>query len=99
MGDQFMLRNLRNLVLVPTMALAATATALVVAAPADAAVVSVRVSGPLAARNGAANWFTQTRKIKNKKKVTVTCKVPGQYLRGNVRRTASGTAPRSVTSS
>ncbi|MEV0127927.1 sporangiospore maturation cell wall hydrolase GsmA [Dactylosporangium sp. NPDC050688] len=84
-----MLRNLRKFVLVPAMALAATATTLVVTtAPADAAVVSVRVSGSLAARNGAANWFTQTRKIKNKQKVTVTCKVSGQYLRGNVRRTA-----------
>ena len=84
-----MLRNLKNLVLVPAMALAATATTLVVAtAPADAAVISVRVNGSLAARNGAANWFTQTRKIKNKQKITVTCKVNGQYLRGNVRRTA-----------
>jgi flagellar protein FlgJ len=89
MGDQFMLRNLRKFVLVPALALAATATTLVVAsAPADAAVISVRVNGTLAARNGAANWFTQTRKIKNKQKVTVTCKVTGQYLRGNVRRTA-----------
>lgn len=84
-----MLRTLSKYVLVPAMALAATATTLVVAtAPADAAVVSVRVSGTLAARNGAANWFTQTRRIKNKQKVTVTCKVSGQYLRGNIRRTA-----------
>ncbi|MEV0565457.1 sporangiospore maturation cell wall hydrolase GsmA [Dactylosporangium sp. NPDC050588] len=84
-----MLRSLKQYVLVPALALAATATTLVVTtAPADAAVVSVRVNGALAARNGAANWFTQTRKIKNKQKVTVTCKVSGQYLRGNVRRTA-----------
>lgn len=84
-----MLRKLRKYVLAPAMALAATATTLVVAtAPADAAVVSVRVKGSLAARSGAANWFTQTRRIKNKQKVMVTCKVGGQYLRGNVRRTA-----------
>ncbi|WP_327008719.1 sporangiospore maturation cell wall hydrolase GsmA [Dactylosporangium sp. NBC_01737] len=84
-----MLRNFKKYVLVPAMALAATATTLVTTtAPADAAVISVRVSGTLAARNGAANWFTQTRKIKNKQKVTVTCKVSGQYLRGNIRRTA-----------
>ena len=84
-----MLRSFKQYVLVPALALAATATTLVVTtAPADAAVVSVRVSGSLAARNGAANWFAQTRKIKNKQKVTVTCKVTGQYLRGNVRRTA-----------
>ncbi|MEV4132487.1 sporangiospore maturation cell wall hydrolase GsmA [Dactylosporangium sp. NPDC049742] len=84
-----MLRSLKQYVLVPALALAATATTLVVTtAPADAAVISVRVNGTLAARNGAANWFTQTRKIKNKQKVTVTCKVSGQYLRGNVRRTA-----------
>jgi flagellar protein FlgJ len=84
-----MLRNLKKFVLVPAMALAATATTLVVAAaPADAAVISVRVKGSLAARSGAANWFGATRQIKNKQKVTVTCKVSGQYLRGNVRRTA-----------
>jgi flagellar protein FlgJ len=89
MGDQFMLPSLKKYLLVPAMALAATATTLVVAAaPADAAVISVRVNGSLAARNGAANWFSQTRKIKNKQKVTVTCKVTGQYLRGKTRRTA-----------
>jgi hypothetical protein len=71
MGDQFMLRNLKQFVLVPAMALAATATTLVTTAPADAAVISASVNGTLAARNGAANWFTQTRKIKNKQKVTV----------------------------
>jgi hypothetical protein len=84
-----MLRNLTKFVFAPALALAATATTLVVAAaPADAAVVSVRVKGSLAARTGAANWFGQTRTIKNAKKVTVTCRVSGQYLRGPVRRTA-----------
>ncbi|WP_432978631.1 sporangiospore maturation cell wall hydrolase GsmA [Dactylosporangium sp. CA-233914] len=84
-----MLRNLKQYVFAPALALAATATTLVVAAaPADAAVVSVRVKGQLAARTGAANWFGQTRIVRNKQKVTVTCKVSGQYLRGNVRRTA-----------
>ncbi|GAA2356785.1 sporangiospore maturation cell wall hydrolase GsmA [Dactylosporangium salmoneum] len=84
-----MLRTLKRSVLVPALALAATATALVVAAePADAAVISVRVKGSLPARTGAANWFGQTRTIKNNQKVTVTCRVSGQYLRGNVRRTA-----------
>ncbi|GAA3273040.1 sporangiospore maturation cell wall hydrolase GsmA [Dactylosporangium vinaceum] len=84
-----MLRSLKKYVFAPALALAATATTLVVAAaPADAAVVSVRVKGSLAARTGAANWFGQTRTIKNRQKLTVTCKVSGQYLRGNVRRTA-----------
>lgn len=84
-----MLRTFTKSVLAPALALAATATTLfVAAAPADAAVVSVRVKGALAARTGAANWFTQTRTVKNGRKVTVTCKVSGQYLRGNVRRTA-----------
>ncbi|WP_432830335.1 sporangiospore maturation cell wall hydrolase GsmA [Dactylosporangium sp. CA-092794] len=84
-----MLRTLKQFVLAPALALAATATTLVVAAaPADAAVVSVRVKGSLAARTGAANWFDKTRTLKNKQKVTITCKVNGQYLRGNVRRTA-----------
>ncbi|MFI5911235.1 sporangiospore maturation cell wall hydrolase GsmA [Dactylosporangium sp. NPDC051541] len=84
-----MLHSLKKYVFAPALALAATATTLVVAAaPADAAVVSVRVKGSLAARTGAANWFGQTRTIRNKQKVTVTCKVSGQYLRGNVRKTA-----------
>ncbi|MFG2040822.1 glucosaminidase domain-containing protein [Dactylosporangium sp. NPDC048998] len=89
MGDPFMLRTLKKYVFLPALALAATATTLVVAAaPADAAVVSVRVKGSLAARTGAANWFGQTRSVKDKQKVTVTCRVSGQYLCGNVRRTA-----------
>ncbi|MER7283984.1 sporangiospore maturation cell wall hydrolase GsmA [Dactylosporangium sp. NPDC000244] len=84
-----MLRSFTKFVFAPALALAATATTLVVAAaPADAAVVSVRVKGSLAARSGAANWFGQTRIVKNKQKVTVTCRVSGQYLRGNVRKTA-----------
>ncbi|GAA0732435.1 sporangiospore maturation cell wall hydrolase GsmA [Dactylosporangium roseum] len=84
-----MLRNLRKYVLAPALTLAATAATLVVAtAPADAAVVSVQVKGSLPARTGAANWWPQTRTIKNKQKMTVTCKFTGQYLRGNVRRTA-----------
>ncbi|GGM60818.1 sporangiospore maturation cell wall hydrolase GsmA [Dactylosporangium sucinum] len=84
-----MLHTLKKFVIAPALALAATATTLVVAAaPADAAVVSVRVKGALPARAGAANWWTQTRTVKNKAKVTVTCRTTGQYLRGNVRRTA-----------
>jgi flagellar protein FlgJ len=84
-----MSRSFTKYLLAPALALAASATTLVVAAaPADAAVVSVRVKGSLAARSGAANWFGKTRTVKNKQKVTVTCKVSGQYLRGNVRRTA-----------
>jgi len=84
-----MLRNLNRLILVPALVLAAAATTLVVAAvPANAAVVSVRVKGSLAAHGGAANWFGQTRTIKNNAKVTVTCKVSGQYLRGKTRQTA-----------
>jgi uncharacterized protein YraI len=84
-----MLRTLHRFVLAPVLALAATASTLVAAgAPADAAVVSVRVKGALAARSGAANWFGQTRTVKSGRKVTVTCRVSGQYLRGNVRRTA-----------
>ncbi|WP_238010260.1 sporangiospore maturation cell wall hydrolase GsmA [Dactylosporangium sp. AC04546] len=89
MGDQLMSHILKKFVIAPALALAATATTLVVAAaPADAAVVSVRVKGALPARTGAANWWTQTRTIRNTAKVTVTCKTTGQYLRGNVRRTA-----------
>ena len=80
-----MLRSLKRYVLVPALAAAAV---FLVPMPADAAVVSVRVKGSLAARTGAANWFGQARTIKNGKKVTVTCRVSGQYLRGNVRRTA-----------
>ncbi|MGI5236689.1 sporangiospore maturation cell wall hydrolase GsmA [Dactylosporangium sp. CA-139066] len=81
-----MLRTFKRYVLAPTLAVAATLA--MAATPADAAVVSVRVKGSLAARSGAANWFGQTRTIKNGKKVTVTCRASGQYLRGNVRRTA-----------
>jgi flagellum-specific peptidoglycan hydrolase FlgJ len=85
-----MLRIVAKFVLAPALVLAAIATTLVVAAaPADAASVSVRIKkGSLAARTGAANWFGQTRTLKNKRKVIVTCKVSGQYLRGSARRTA-----------
>ena len=84
-----MLRTLQNFVLAPALALAATMTTLAVAtAPADAVVVSVRVKGSLPARAGAANWTAQTRTLKNAARVTVTCKITGQYLRGIVRRSA-----------
>jgi flagellum-specific peptidoglycan hydrolase FlgJ len=55
---------------------------------ANAASASVRVSGKLSVRSGAANWHPQTRALKNGTKVTVVCKVTGQYIRGKVRRTA-----------
>jgi flagellar protein FlgJ len=46
------------------------------------------VSGKLNARSGPTNGASLTRIIKNKAKVTIECKVTGQYVRGSVRKTA-----------
>ena len=84
-----MLRTITKTLSAPLLAVAVTGAALVIdTAPADAAVTSVRVNGKLTVRAAAANWSKATRSLKNRTKVTVTCKVTGQYIRGSVRRTA-----------
>ena len=79
-----------KLVLAPVLTLAASGTALMLdVSAADAATVSaVRVSGKLNVRSGPTNGASLTRTLKNKTKVTIVCKVSGQYVRGTVRKTA-----------
>jgi hypothetical protein len=84
-----MLPVVRRFILGPVIAAAVAAVPLAVdVSAASAATASVRVSGKLAVRAGAANWHRQTRTLKNNNKVNVVCKVTGQYVRGKVRRTA-----------
>lgn len=84
-----MLRTFRKFVAGPMLVVALTGAALVVDVnAANAAVTSVRVKGKLNVRAGAATWTGLTRTLKNRTKVTVTCKVTGQYIRGSVRRSA-----------
>ncbi|MDG6110477.1 sporangiospore maturation cell wall hydrolase GsmA [Dactylosporangium aurantiacum] len=57
-------------------------------APAEAAVATVRVSGKLNVRSAPTGYSSLTRYMRNNQKITVTCRVTGQYVRGKVRRTA-----------
>src|SRR5690242_579295 len=83
-------RFFSKLILAPVLALAASgATLMLDMGTAEAATVSaVRVSGKLNVRSGPTNGAGLTRTVKNKTKVTIQCKVTGQYVRGPVRRTA-----------
>jgi len=84
-----MLPVVRRFVLGPAIAVAVAAVPLLFDVhAASAATASVRVSGKLSVRTGAANWHRQTRQLKNGNKVNIVCKVTGQYVRGKVRRTA-----------
>ena len=85
-----MSRIVSKLILAPVLALAASgATLMLDMGAAEAATVSaVRVSGKLNVRSGPTNSASLTRTIKNKTKVTIDCKVTGQYVRGTVRKTA-----------
>jgi flagellar protein FlgJ len=84
-----MLPAVRRFVLGPAIAIAVAGVPLLFdVSAANAATASVRVSGKLSVRAGAANWHRQTRKLKNGNKVTIACKVTGQNVRGKVRRTA-----------
>jgi flagellar protein FlgJ len=94
-----MLRSARNLLLVPVLTIATAGGALLVdVTAAHAAVVSaVRVGGKLKVRSAPTNSSAVIRQLKNKTQITLECSVPGQYVRGTVRRTAqwdriSGTA-------
>jgi hypothetical protein len=83
------LGKLRNYVAAPLLALGIVGGGLVLDTDAaHAATASVRVKGKLKVRAGAANWTTQTRTLNNRARITVTCKVSGQYVRGTVRRSA-----------
>jgi flagellar protein FlgJ len=83
-------RFISKLILAPVLALAASgATVLLDMSAAEAATVSaVRASGKLNVRSGPTNGSGLVRTIKNKAKVTIECKVSGQYVRGTVRKTA-----------
>jgi flagellum-specific peptidoglycan hydrolase FlgJ len=85
-----MLRSASKLLLVPVMAFAAAGALLLVdVSAADAATTSaVRVSGNLKVRSAPTNNSTLVRTIKNKAKVSIDCRVTGQYVRGSVRKTA-----------
>jgi flagellar protein FlgJ len=81
--------KIRKFIVGPMMVLAVSGGVLVVdVQAANAAVSSVRVRGKLNVRAGAANWTPLTRTFKNRTKVTVTCRMTGQYIRGTVRRSA-----------
>ncbi len=83
-------RLFSKLILAPVLALAASGAALMIdVSAADAATTSaVRVSGKLKVRNGPSNGAGIVRTLKSKAKVTIDCKVSGQYVRGTVRKTA-----------
>ena len=84
-----MLRTPRRLLLGPLLALAASGAVLVVnpAAASAATTATIKVSGALAARADATSASAQYGRFKNKAKVSIACKVNGQYIKGSVRKT------------
>ena len=80
----------RRLLLGPLLALFASGAALVVepVAAQAATTATIKVRGTLAARAAATSASAQYGRLKNKAKVSIACKVNGQYIKGNVRKTS-----------
>src|ERR1051325_11501224 len=74
----------------PILALAAAGGVLLVdATAAEAATTSaIKVSGKLKVRGAPNNSGKIIRQLKNKTKVSLDCRVNGQYVKGTVRKTA-----------
>jgi flagellar protein FlgJ len=85
-----MLRNVSKFLLGPILALAAAGGALLVDTTAASAATTsaIKVSGKLKVRTAPNNSGKIVRQLKNKTKITLDCRVNGQYVKGAVRKTA-----------
>jgi len=85
-----MLRNVSKFLLGPILALAAAGGVLLVDTTAASAATTsaIKVSGKLKVRSAPNNSGKIIRQLKNKTKVTLDCRVNGQYVKGSVRKTA-----------
>jgi flagellar protein FlgJ len=85
-----MLRTATKLLIGPLLALAVSGGALIMdtTAAEAATTATIKVSGTLKVRSGPANGAKLIRTLKNKQKISVDCRVNGQYVRGTVRKTA-----------
>jgi flagellum-specific peptidoglycan hydrolase FlgJ len=85
-----MLRTATKLLIGPLLALAASGGALLVdtTAAEAATTATIKVSGKLKVRSGPTNGAKLIRTLKNKQKISIDCRVNGQYVRGTVRNTA-----------
>jgi flagellar protein FlgJ len=83
-----MLRSASKFLLVPVLALAVTGAALLVDVSAASAATTSAVRGNVKVRTGATNSSVVVRTVKNKAKVSIDCRVSGQYVRGTMRKTA-----------
>src|SRR5262245_24284163 len=83
-----MLRSASKFLLAPVLALAATGATLLVDVSAANAATTSAVRGAVKVRTGATNASAVVRTVKNKAKVSIDCRVTGQYIRGTVRKTA-----------
>jgi hypothetical protein len=85
-----MLRHVTKFVLGPMLTLAAAGGVLFVDTTAVSAATTstIKVSGQLKVRSAPNNTSKLIRQLKNKAKVTLDCRVNGQYVKGSVRKTA-----------
>jgi hypothetical protein len=85
-----MLRNPRRLLLGPLLALCTSGAVLVVDPAAANAATSgtVKVRGSLTVRAAATSASAWKGALKNRAKISIACRVNGQYIKGNVRKTA-----------
>src|SRR4051812_22100371 len=90
MEETPMLRSATKLLIGPLLALAVTGGALLVdtTAAGAATTATIKVSGNLKVRGGPTNGAKLIRTLKNKQKVSIDCRVNGQYVRGTVRKSA-----------
>jgi hypothetical protein len=85
-----MLRQVSKFLIGPILTLAAAGGVLLVDATAASAATTsaIKVSGQLKVRSAPNNGSKIVRQLKNKSKVTLDCRVNGQYVKGSVRKTA-----------
>lgn len=83
-----MFRIARRLLLGPLVAVCASGAALLVGAGAASAdTVSATVTGSAVVRTGASEWSPAVGAVRDHTRVSIACKINGQYVRGNARKT------------
>ncbi len=83
-----MFRTARRLLLGPLVAVCASGAVLVVTAGAASAdTVSATVTGSTVYRTAASEWSESAGEARDNARVSIACKVNGQYMRGTVRKT------------
>jgi flagellar protein FlgJ len=82
-----MFRSARRLLLGPLLAVCASGAVLTFSAGAASADVTATIDGDAVLRSAASEWSEQAGSVRDGARVSISCKVNGQYVRGSVRKT------------